>query len=468
MWQRIPADVQVALCALWAVSEARLTQLEAQVRELQARLNQNSSNSSQPPSSDPPSVQRAPPRSPSGRKPGGQPGHEKHERALVSTADIHDCKPTACRNCCRPLTGDDPQPLRFQVWELPVPQPLVTEYRRHRLTCSGCGVRTCAELPAGVQGQDGPRLQACVSLLTGAYSLSKTQAAQLCTELLGVPMSPSHVCDLETQMGQHLEPVVAELLQAARQQPGNMDETGLGRKLWLWTFVTRALTLFTVAASRSRRVVFQLLGANYQQVLTTDRYSVYGHLTGRRRQLCWAHVRRDFQAMIDRQDAGSTYGEGLWFLSDMLFGWWHRVRDETLRRRTLQQRLGPNGWFRQEFRRLLQAGADSTSARTAGTCRELLGVEASLWTFAFVADVEPTNNAAERALRHGVLWRKRSHGPRSWQGARYLANMWSVVETCRQQGRNVWAEVTRCCQAALNNGKMPSLLPTAVPAAIGA
>lgn len=464
LWNCIPSDAQAALCALWALSEARVAQLEARVRELEGRLNQNSSNSSKPPSTDPPSVKRTPPQPPSGKKPGGQPGHEKHQRALVTPHPIQDCKPSQCRNCCQPLSGEDSEPIRLQVWELPLPQPIVTEYRRHRLTCSCCGVRTCADLPAEVEGQDGPRLQACVSMLTGAYSLSKSQAAQLCTELLGVPMSEGHVCDLEARMGQRLQPVVDAMLQAARKQSGNMDETAMGRKLWLWTFVTQSLTIFTIAANRSRKVVYQLVGSNYQQVLTTDRYKAYRHLSGHRWQICWAHVRRDFQAMIDRADGASKYGQELLFLSDMMFGWWHRVRDGTLSSPALQRRLSDRGWFRREFRCLLQAGAASASARTAGTCRELLSVEESLWTFAFVPSVEPTNNAAERALRHGVLWRKRSHGPKSWQGARYLANIWSVIESCRQQGRSVLAELTRCCQAACTGTKMPSLLATSIPA----
>src|SRR6516162_3968853 len=225
LWQQIPPAAQAAILALIQRYERRLA-------DLQAQLKQNSTNSSKPPSSDPPSLKRSPPKPPSPNQAGGQQGHAKAQRALVGHPDaIHDCKPTACRHCQQPLHGDDPQPLRHQVWDVPTVRPVVTEYRRHRLTCPRCGLTTCGSAPAG---QDGPRLKPACVLLTGAYRLSKAKAARLLTDLFSIPLCAGQVCATEAEVGRQLKPVVDELLTAARQQPANVDETSMGLRRWLW------------------------------------------------------------------------------------------------------------------------------------------------------------------------------------------------------------------------------------------
>lgn len=440
--------------------------LKARVAELEARLGQNSTNSSQPPSADPPGVKRAPPEPKSGKPAGGQPGHPKHERALVGRPDhVRDCKPAACRRCARPLTGDDPEPLRHQVTDLPPVTPVVTEYRRHRLTCPGCGTTTCGDLPAGVAGQDGPRLRAACALLTGAFRLSKAKAARLLTDLFGVPLSAGQVCATEAAVGRQLRPAVDGLLAAARGHPANVDETGMGRGRWLWVMATAVATVFRIATGRSRAAFTALVGAAYRRVVTSDRYATYDHLPDWRHQLCWSHLRRDFQAMVDRHNAGSAVGRDLLGLSDELFRLWRRVRDGTLTRARFAGRMHADRDFRTRLRAALERGAGCGCARTAGTCRELLDREVSLFVFAFHPGVEPTNNAAERAVRHGVLWRKQSHGPKSAAGADYLAHIWSVVETCRQHGKNVWGYLTACVEAADHGRPLPDLLPAQAQAA---
>jgi len=148
-------------------------------------------------------------------------------------------------------------------------------------------------------------------------------------------------------------------------------------------------------------------------------------------------------------------------MSGQMLGWWKRVRDGTLTKVRFAGRLHAQREFRVRFRAVLERGSSCGCAKTAGTCRELLRREVSMFLFAFVYGVEPTNNAAERALRHGVLWRKVSHGPKSVLGSEYLANIWSVVETCRQQGRGVWDFLTACMAAAEEGRIMPSLLTLA-------
>ena len=449
LWRQIPPTAQAAILAL-------IQQYEQRLAELEARLNQNSTNSSKPPSSDPPALKRAPPKTPSTKKAGGQHGHAKVQRALVDHPDaIHDCKPTACRHCQQPLHGDDPQPLRHQVWDVPPVRPTVTEYRRHRLTCPRCGLTTCASAPTG---QDGPRLKAACVLLTGAYRLSKSKAARLLSDLFSIPLCAGQVCATEAEVGQQLKPVVDELLEAARQQPANVDETSMGRGRWLWVMVTAVATVYQIASGRNRAALRALVGTEYRRVLTSDRHSVYSHLAEGRHQWCWSHLRRDFQAMVDRNNAGSAIGKELLALSGQMLGWWKRVRDGTLTKVRFAGRLHAQREFRVRFRAVLERGSVCGCAKTAGTCRELLRGEVSMFLFAFVDGVEPTNNAAERALRHGVLWRKMSHGPKSVKGSEYLACIWSVVETCRQQRRNVWDFLTACMAAAAQGRVLPSLL----------
>jgi transposase len=462
LWDTIPAAAQAALLAVCTQLHHQIATLHNRVGELEARLQQNSTNSSKPPSSDPPSVKRAPPKPCSKNKAGGQPGHKKTQRDLLDHPDrVQECKPHACRNCRQPLHGDDPQPLRHQVWDVPPVRPVVTEYRRHRLTCPRCGITTCGKAPLG---QDGPRLKAACVLLTGAYRLSKAKAARLLTDLFAIPLCAGQVCAIEAEVGQQLRPVVDELLAAARQQPANVDETSMGRRRWLWVMVTAMATVYQIVHGRNRAALMGLIGTDYRRVLTSDRHRLYDHLAEERHQLCWAHLRRDFQAMVDRANAGRRIGEELLAMSGQMLGWWKRVRDGTLTKGRLRGRLHAERAFRVRFRAVLERGSACGCAKTAGTCRELLRREVSLFVFAFVSGVEPTNNGAERALRHGVIWRKQSHGPKSVAGSEYLASIWSVVETCRQQGRDVWSFLSECVAAVAEGRITPSLLKPTVDA----
>jgi len=191
-------------------------------------------------------------------------------------------------------------------------------------------------------------------------------------------------------------------------------------------------------------------------VLTSDRAKADNGQPLQSRQICWAHLRRDFQAMIDRGGAGAAVGESLLEQADVLFGWWPWVRDGTWAPATFQGYMrGLRGAFQQE----LEAGARCACPQTAATCQELLKVETAVWTFARVPGLDPTNNAAERALRHPVQWRKTSYGTDSLAGSHFVENLLTVVATCRQQDRNVLDYLTRCCQALYTGVPPPSLLP---------
>jgi transposase len=461
VWQSLPPQAQAFIRAL----QGQVQQLQQRVADLEARLGQNSTNSSRPPSADAPAVQRRPPPSPSGRRRGAQPGQEPPTLTWLTPTRVEPLKPTACRRCGRALAGEDEQPLRHQVIDLPEIRPTVTEYQLHRLSCPCCGTSTCAPLPPGVPtGRHGPRLQAALALCTGAYRLSKRMVEALCADLLNVPLSLGSICRLEQETAAATEPVVRELRAEIKKQSANMDETSWrqqGRRAWLWVAVAACVTVFHIARSRSGAVARQLLGPGFHWVLTSDRFSAYNWLALRYRQVCWAHLKRDFQAMVDRRQGGAAIGEELLCCAQDVFTWWYRVRDGTLQRSTFRQYISQ---LRSSFRQTLEEGRACACAQTAGTCRELLRLEPALWTFVRVEGIEPTNNAAERALRHAVLWRKSSYGTDSAAGSRFVANILSVVATCRQQERNVLDFLTRCCQAHLQGQAAPSLLPQALAA----
>jgi transposase len=280
--------------ALPPAVQAYIRHLEARLAGLESRLGQDSTNSSKPPSSDPPDAKPAPPRTPTGKRKGGQPGHPRHTRPELPPDTVVELRPDTCDRCSHPLAGDDPDPLRHQVVEVPPIRPVVTEYRRHRLLCPRCGRVTCRALPADARGGYGPRVQAVCALLSGAYRVGKRSVAQLCGDLFGVPISPAAVCDLQRGTAAALESVVGPAHTHVAGKPANVDETGWreGRKrAWLWVAVTASMTVFLVRLSRARAVLADLIPGG-PGVLTTDRYPAYDHLPLDQRQVCWAHTIR--------------------------------------------------------------------------------------------------------------------------------------------------------------------------------
>jgi transposase len=470
LWDQIPPHLQAAIWIMVEGYERRIAALEAEVgelkgeiRELQEHLGQNSQNSSRPPSSDGPQVKRKPPRAPSGRKRGAQPGHAVQQRALLPVEQVQEVvvrKPPQCRRCGEVLQGTDPEPLRHQVLEVPPAILQVTEYQLHRLVCARCGLTTCGTLPPGVPPVlYGARLASLVALCSGAYRMSKRMVASFCTEVLGVPMAVGEVCHIEQTIAAALEPPVQEARAYVQERDTNVDETTWyqqQQRVWLWVAVTQWVSVFCIQASRGAKVLRELLGEGYGAVLTSDRAKAYNGQPLHRHQLCWAHLRRDFQAMIDRGGAGAAVGETLLEHAEVLFSWWHWVRDGTWRWSTFQRYMR---WLRGSFRTELEAGTRCACPKTAATCQELLKKEAALWTFVRVPGLDPTNNAAERALRHAVQWRKTSYGTDSLGGSHFVERILTVVGTCRQQERPVLAYLTACCHALYTSTLPPSLLP---------
>src|SRR6516225_9548802 len=468
LWKTASPEVQAAVLALVEYYEQRLAQLESRVKDLENRLKLNSTNSSIPPSSDPIGLKRKPPSPPSKKKRGGQPGHPKAHRALVPPEKVRDtinCIPISCRRCGHELSGEDPEPLIHQVAELPRIEPIVDEYRLHRLVCPDCGEKTCGVLPEGVPiGRFSPYLQAMLAMLAGAYRLSKRQIQQVSADMLALKVSTGMISKLERQSAAALEAPYNELAAAIHTAPVvHADETSWREdkgKAWLWATVAGLITVFTIARKRNAQAAQAVLGTQDGPVAVTDRYSAYDWIAGSHRQVCWSHLRRDFQAMIDRGSAAEPIGKQLLRLSNRLFRWWHWLEDETVdwgQFRTAMARL------RREVKAALDEGVRCECARTRGTCAEILRVEESLWTFARVAGVPPTNNAAERAERHAVIWRRISGGTDSARGSRFVERMLTVVATGRQQERNVLDYLTSCFEAARSGQAIPSLVPATPP-----
>jgi transposase len=468
IWDSFSDEAHVIVGTVIDGLERQIIELRQQVQDLKARLDQNSTNSSRPPSTDPIGVKRKPPEPPSKRRRGGQKGHPRRMRALVPperVASVMDCKPAECRRCGHPLSGEDAEPRRHQVAELPPIEPEVHEYRLHRLCCPHCQTVSCGALPDGVPRTSfGPRLHAALSVLTGAYRLSKRQVAQLCSDLLGLTISIGMIAKLERITAEVLERPVAELAERVKTaEAANIDETGWrekGRKAWLWVVVTAAGIVFRIGRSRAGAVAQDLLGEEPKPIVISDRFPGYEWIKLKSRQICWAHLRRDMQAMIDRDGDGAEVGRRLLWQSNKLFESWHKVRDGTIRRSTFLQTVA---WLRPMVRSALESGAGCACPKTAATCAGLLRLWDCLWTFTRVEGVEPTNNAAERALRHAVIWRRISGGTDSETGSRFAERILSVVATCRQQRLNALEYMTQCFQARLEGKEPPSLLPTASP-----
>jgi transposase len=369
-------------------------------------------------------------------------------------------KPDACRRCGTKLSGSDPEPLRHQVWEVPPIKPDVTEYQRHRLQCPCCGETTCAPLPPGVpQSQAGPRLVALVALLMGCFRQSKRRVAFFLEQVLGQPCSTGWVVKLQNQATAALAGPYQELAdQLPSQEILSIDESPTKQgpaKSWLWTCVAATFTVFTIRLTRAATVLEELLGEAYDGVTNCDRAKMYWMLG--RLQWCWAHLKRDFQALIDSNDPQvKRLGHDLMRQTRKLFELYGRYRDGTLSRAAWKRLMHP---VRQEVDALLLRGAYSGNSRLIGMCDELRNHRAWLWTYLEVEGVEPTNNAGERALRHAVIWRKLSFGTQSARGSRFVETMLTVVETCRQQSRNVFAYVTDAVNAHFAQQAPPSLLP---------
>jgi transposase len=446
--------------------DRRIAQLEAGVEELERRLGRNSRNSSLPPSQDPPG---APPRrrgkDRSGRPQGGQAGHEGHGRELLpawAVDELVDHWPERC-GCGHVLAEAERvscrEPARYQVEELPQIAVRVTEHRCGRVRCPGCGVERTGVLPVDVAGSAfGPRLQAAVATLSVRNRLSRRDLVECCEELFGARICTGSIDAILDRAGDALEQPYTQLLARMRGSRAlNVDETGWrlkGGQRTLWGAFTAKTAVFAITPNRHEQHLRDLL-ADHHGIVTSDRWWAYDHLPLQRRQVCWSHLQRDFQAQAEGSGAEHELGlAGLRVCERVFWAW--EVYQHTHDRRALQLSVRA---LRRELKPILRQyrGKSPRYKRSRGLARNLLKAWPALWTFASRAGVEPTNNHAERGLRGAVIYRKLSLGSQSHAGERRTERLLSASITCRLQQRSLFAYLAELLAAHNRGDPLPAL-----------
>ena len=475
-WANTPASIQSL--GMYLVAENQ--ELKDRLNRIEEQLRQNSQNSSKPPSQDGFQKKGFVVQEKSTKKRGGQPGHSGHEMKFydLSASDIRvEHRPSICRNCGEALTGNDAEPYLHQILELPQIRPSITEHRLHQLDCQHCGISTRAKLPETVgSSQYGERLTAAVAILSSENYQSHRKVQTLLNRLFGIDISIASVNRLRNEVSNALLIPVQDAQDYVKVAPvvhsdetsfkqGNGDGKNPDRKKgWLWTVVSASVVVFEVALSRAKTVAMRLIGEDFRGIVVSDRYRGYEWWEASQRQLCWAHIKRDLTAMSERSGVSKEIGDALLAYQKALFEDWYQVRDGTVSREEFQVKVGI---LRQGFKTELEEAVlllgspkeKSPLAKTLGTCKELLKWESALWTFARHLGVEPTNNAAEQALRPAVIWRRLSFGSQSEAGSQFVARILTVITTLNVQGRDVLEFLTQVCKASRFGSPMPSLLP---------
>ena len=456
------------------LTEEQLLQLPKEelariAHEALRKIFQDSTNSSQAPSSDSPEAkaqrqaeQKEKTTAGKHRKQGAQPGHKAVYKPVLELREgdtVVDCAPKICEHCGESLPEPvDSAPVRHQKLDVEIHRR-ITEYRRHDISCPHCGHVTAGSLPEGVHESGyGDNVVALVGVLTGVCHLSRRMARMLMNSLFDVPMSLGTVSKLEEELTAAAEPVMTAIEKAAQNAPrGNADETGFARKNgkpgWLWVLVTPVAILFRLFANRTQECATRLLGT-FAGVLTTDRYNGYNKYSGKR-QLCWAHLKRDFKAMSESGTNGKRIGLALLRETRLMFLCWHRFQ----RWRSHQKNVSITSLESQlaACRRRMSALLEEGAALGVPKCKTILKAEPLLWTFTTEASVEPTNNAAERAIRPAVLWKKRSFGVESDRGAHYVESMLSLWATCRNNGLDTVTYLRELLTAHRSKSRIPDI-----------
>ena len=355
--------------------------LEAQVKELVLQLQRNSSNSSTPPSANPLDAPKLPGKPPSGRKPGGQKGHRGHSRQRLPPERVNRIEtylPTTCSGCQAALPVEsgphDPEPSWHQVAELPPMAAIVTEHQAHARICPGCGQLNCATIPEEVRAHViGPRLAATLSFLAGRMRLSKRLVAEMAEEVFDVPVSLGTVVRLEQQTSDALVAAYEQAGAAVAEAPvKNVDETGwkqAGARRRLWMAATATVAYFVIHNRRGAVGLEALLGEAISGIIISDRWNGYNALPLEQRQVCWAHLKRDFRKCSERGVEGKVVGDvGLAVVEDLFTLWWE-FRDGLIDRSTLQRQLEP---AIEELRAALERGTGCADGPVRSFCDNLL------------------------------------------------------------------------------------------------
>ena len=440
-----------------------LTRQVAKLTEQVARLSKNSSNSSKPPSSD--IVNPPKPDSPKGpRRQGGQPGHPGANRPPFRPDQIdrvEELRPSACPHGHQGPLEPIGEPKIQQVAELPDKPLEIIEYHLEGCRCAACGQVVWPQLPPGVvEGQlFGPRLQALIGYMKGALHASYTGLEEFCRDVLGIDVSRSHLCNAIARVSAALADPYQQLAQHVPTEPVlHIDETGHkdnGKRHWIWVFCTAAITFFCIAKSRAAKVLEEVLGKTYGGTIVSDFFSAYVKYANRLQQFCLAHLIRDIKFLTTLPgEADKRLGQRLLVEFKRLFHLWH-----------LREKIPKDRFDRVMFRikdrvlRLAAGCAEGEPSKSRTLARRVVKHGEAIFRFLFDAAVEPTNNAAERGVRTAVIDRRITQGSRSLMGRQWNERIWTVLGTCRKQGRSAWRFLQDALLAFHSHGPAPSLIP---------
>jgi hypothetical protein len=459
-----------------AKQRQQIADAEKQIADLERQLalrKQNSTNSSKPPSSDGLAGEPRPSgrRKKSRRKAGGQPGHRGTHRPLVPVEradEIRSILPGQCLHCghALPEQMEQVQTLgavqRHQVTELPPIQARIIEYQCHRVICPECGESTRAALPEAAAGHFGPQLTALIAYLTVVCRMPRRVVEALLAQVLGIEISLGSTQKCWEEASQAVAAPCQQLEQRLKDEPVlNVDETGWrtnGDKRFLWAFVAARYVVYTVAATRGSEVLIRLLGAVFQGILCSDRFSAYLKYHSGRAQFCWAHLKRNLLGIVEftKSSAVERFCRDALAQHARLFRLWHKFRSGQIDRGQLLLRSIP---IQKRTFALAERHLDSPHREVRNLATALFEHNHRLFTFLEQEGVEPTNNSAERALRTGVQWRKICFGNRSANGELATARLLTVAETCDLQRLNVLAYLAAAIASHRNRQQAASLLP---------
>jgi transposase len=460
--KRIAREGGDSACELLLTLFDRVADQDERIAKLERRLGQNSVNSSLPPSSDRGRGPKRPARKQSGRKQGGQLGHEGASRKLVEDPDeTVAVRPEQCRKCGHDLTGQGRvvgRAARHQVIDLPESAVLTTEHQLLKVVCPGCGTHTRAELPAGVErGAFGPRLRATVVMLA-AMLMSRRATALVLADMFGAKLSTGSVEKILKDASVSLAGPWQAIKRAVQAgDVAHADETSwrrAGQRMWLWAALSATAACFVIDETRARSVARDLLG-DFDGILVSDRYGVYAMLDPARRQVCLAHLARNFIAHADRGGAAGRHGARIKGLLDQVM---ILDRDTRSDGRQLAWHDGELRPLHDDLMDALEAGERGHTQDLAILCANVLDLWPALWSFTEHPDVDATNNRAERAIRHAVLWRKTSTGTQTPDGDRFVERILSIRETCRSQDRPLHPYLVDVHNARLTGAPIPTPL----------
>lgn len=446
-WDQTPGAVQTHVLALQSQLQAlqhQHHQLQLQVDHLQGRVDQTSTTSSKPPSSDSPF--KKPKRGGSSGKRGGRKGHRGSGPILLEPTEVQVVHPAACECGHSGLVTSVPYHTH-QVIELPPIEMQITHFELHQGHCLGCGRLLKAEVPSAFRTGYGPRLSALMGELSGMHGTSRRLIQDFCHSVLHIPISLGAVQKVIDRVSEALLPHYEMIAELARQAPvGYIDETPWycqNALQWLWTMATDTVTLYLIHPNRSKEAFFDLI-EDWRGLLVSDGYGVYQDWVNRR-QTCLAHLIRTARGLSGKRDP-ELAACGAWALSE-------------LQRLCHMAKAPPSGgeWTAWYARFCNLIGRYHERKDDAGRlARRLQREMASLWVFLVEQGVEATNNRAERALRFGVLWRKRSSGTASVKGNRWVERILSLRQTCRQLGQSSFGVLVDALSNAFS-GRHPDL-----------